>query len=145
MLEIYNKEHFMKNYTKEIVLGSILILFFGGLIFWFARHESEAMLKIIIAALIIVIGSVSFILKLIKRRQDLQSGAPAEDEFTTMAKLHAGSQAFLYSMYLWLLIFVFNTTFSKNEEMLGIGILGSSLIYGICLWYFKSTGSFNEK
>ena len=135
----------MKNYTKEIALGSILILFFGGLIFWFARHESGAMLKILIAALIILIGSASFILKLIKRRQDIQSGAPAEDEFTNMAKVHAGSQAFLYSMYLWLLIFIFNTSFTSNEEMLGIGVLGSSLIYYLCLWYFKSTGAFHEE
>ena len=135
----------MKNYTKEIALGSILISFFGGLIFWFARYESGAMLKIIIAALIILIGAASFILKLIKRRQDIQSGAPADDEFTSMAKVHASSQAFLYSIYLWLLIFAFNTSFTNNREMLGVGILGSCLIYGLCLWYFKSTGTFHEK
>ena len=135
----------MNSYTREIALGSILILFFGGLIFWFARHESGATLKILIAALIILIGSASFILKLIKRRRDIQSGAPAEDEFTNMARVHAGSQAFLYSMYLWLLIFIFNTSFTSNEEMLGIGVLGSGLIYGLCLWYFKSTGAFHEE
>jgi len=46
-------------------------------------------------------------------------------------------------MYLWLLIFLFNSSFAKNETMLGIGILGSGLIYGISLWHIKLTGEFN--
>jgi len=44
------------------------------------------------------------------------------------------------------LIFWFNSSFSDREEMLGIGILGSGAIYGICYWYYRSTGNFgNEK
>ena len=145
MLEIYNKECLMKNYGKEVILGSALVLLFSGLTFWFARHEPKATLKIVIAAFTILIGAAAFILNLLKRRKDAQTGSPAEDEFTQLAKLHAGSQAFLYSMYLWLLIFIFNTAFTETEEMLGVGILGSALIYGLCLWYFRTTGTFYEK
>jgi len=29
--------------------------------------------------------------------------------------------------------------------MLGVGILGSALIYGICLWYHKARAGFNEE
>ena len=135
----------MENYRREIILGSTLVLFFAGLVFWFVRHEPRATLKIVIAALTILIGAAAYIFNLVKRRRDIQSGAPAEDEFTQLAKLHAGSQAFMYSLYLWLLIFVFNSSFSNNEEMLGVGILGSSLIYGLCLLYFRSMGTSHEK
>ena len=117
MLEIYNKENLMENYKREIILGSAVVLFFAGLVFWFVRHEPRATLKIVIAALTILIGAAAYIFNLVKRRRDIQSGAPAEDEFTQLAKLHAGSQAFMYSLYLWLLIFVFNSSFSKSCQI----------------------------
>jgi hypothetical protein len=136
----------MKNYRNEILLGSLLLVLFGGAIFWFARHEPEAILKIIIAGFAIFLGVVTFVWRLIQTKRNLAVGAPAEDEFTELAKLHAGSKAFLYSLYLWFLIFIFHTSFPNQEEMLGIGILGSAGIYGICLWYYKSTSDFaNEK
>ena len=81
--------------------------------------------------------------QILSKKRHLATGVPREDEFTKLARVYAGNQAFLYSMYLWLLIFVFNSSFTKNETMLGIGILGSALIYGISLWYFQRTGEFN--
>ena len=102
--------------------------------------------KIAIAGLAIAIGLVTFVVRLIKRRQDIQNNAPAEDEFTDKAKIFAASKSFMYSMYLWFVIFIFNSSFTNNEEMLGIGILGSSAIYGVLLWYYKSTSEFlNEE
>lgn len=136
----------MKKYRNEIVIGILLVLIFAGAIFWFARHEPDAYLKIGIATLAIFVGIATFMWNLVRKKRDLQAGAPAEDEFTELAKLHAGSKAFLYSMYLWFIIFIFHTSFPNQEEMLGIGILGSAGIYGLCLWYYKATSEFaNEK
>ena len=132
----------MKKYKKEITVGSLLIVLFGGVIFWFVKHEPEEYLKIAIASLLIIMGLITYIRQVITRRTDIQNNTPPEDEFTEKAKLYAGSKAFLYSMYLWFLIFIFNTSFSNVEEMLGIGILGSAAIYGLSLWYYKSTSDF---
>ncbi len=132
----------MKKYKNEIVIGSLLMLFFAGSVFWLARLEPGSYLIISIAAITIFLGIASFTWQLLQKKRDLESGAPTEDEFTEKAKLYAGSQAFLYSLYLWLLIFVFNASFSKNQEMLGFGILGSALIYGMLLWYYKNTSEF---
>jgi hypothetical protein len=132
----------MNKYRNEIAIGTLLALFFTGTVFWFSRHESDAYLKIGIAALIIVLGTGSFVWKTIQRKRDIEAGASADDEFTEKVKLHAGSQAFLYSLWLWFFIFIFNTSFSENEEMLGFGILGSALIYGLLLWYFRKTSDF---
>jgi len=128
---------------RDIVFGIVLIFFFSALIVWFVLSNPASLLPAGVAIFTLLIGVVTFIQKTIKRRSDLLSGAPAEDEFTKSAKIHAGNQAFIYSMYLWLLIFLFNSSFAKNETMLGIGILGSGLIYGISLWHIKSTGEFN--
>jgi len=130
----------MKNYTKEIVFGAVLVIFFAGLIAWLIIIESPSVLMVVIAVLILLTGTVTFIRQMLNKKRNIETGAPAEDEFTQLAKVYAGNQAFLYSLYLWLLIFVFNSSFSKNETMLGIGILGSALIYGISLWYFTTTG-----
>jgi hypothetical protein len=132
----------MENYRNELVLGVLLLTFFSGLISWLILIGPQSPLIIGIALLTLFIGSSAFIWKYLKRRQDIKTGSPSEDEFTRMAKVYAGNQAFLYSMYLWLLIFVFNSSFIKNETMLGVGILGSAFIYGISLWYFNKTGYF---
>jgi hypothetical protein len=133
----------MKNYTNEIFFGTVVFLFFAGIIAWSIITEPQSPLPISIALLTLLIGTVTFIRQSITKRRNIETGAPAEDEFTKLAKVYAGNQAFLYSMYLWLLIFVFNDSFQKNETMIGIGILGSALIYGISLWYFRTTAEFN--
>ena len=133
----------MKNFYREIVFGAILFFLFSTFIAWLILSEPRSPLPIGIAILILIIGVFSFAGQMMKKNRDTKSGEPAEDEFTKMAKVHAGNHAFLYSMYLWLLIFVFNSSFIKNETMLGIGILGSAFIYGVSLWYFKISGNFN--
>ena len=143
MLEIPNKESFMKPHYKEIIYGMVLFVIFAMIITWFIISGPESLLPIGIAILTFLIGVGVFTQQMINKKRDLESGSPAEDEFTKLAKVYAGNQAFLYSMYLWLLIFIFNSTFTKNETMLGIGILGSALIYGISLWFFRTTGEIN--
>lgn len=133
----------MKNYFREMILGTALFLLFLTLIVWFIFSEPSSPLIIGISILTLLIGVAAIIHETINKKRNLETGAPAEDEFSKLAKVHAGNQAFLYSMYLWLLIFVFNSYFTKNETMIGVGILGSALIYGISLWYFKTSGEFN--
>ena len=135
----------MNNYYKEIVFGVSLLVIFAGLLFWFIFSEPQAGLAIIIAIIIILVGSITFIMQILNKKRNLEAGTPSEDEFTKLAKVYAGSRAFIYSMYLWLLIFVFNSAFTKPQTMLGIGILGSALIYGLWLYYFKTTGEFYEE
>lgn len=135
----------MKNYIKEIVLGLFLLIIFAGLLIWGVFSTPQKSLLIVIAIIIVLVALVTFVAQVLKKKSDLEAGAPAEDEFTRLARVYAGSRAFTYSMYLWLLIFIFNSVFTKPQTMLGIGILGSALIYGLWLLYFKFTGEFYEE
>ncbi len=135
----------MKNYSREIVYGIGLSSIFAGLLFWFVSNKPQALLSISIAMLTILLGIITFMRQMVNKKSESVTGTPPEDEFTKLAKVYAGNRAFLYSMYLWLLIFIFNSSFTKHETMLGIGVLGSALIYGISLWYYKTTGVFSEK
>lgn len=134
----------MKNYSRELGFGLALASIFAALLAWFLFSNTQDALSISIAVLIILVGIGSFIWRVVKKKKDIETGAPAEDEFTKRAKVYAGSQAFEYSMFLWVFIFIFNASFSKSETMLGLGILGSALLYGICLWYYRSMGGFDE-
>ena len=134
----------MKNYGREIIIGGVLLIFFVTMTVYYLSVGPLALLPTVIALLIVIVGVIAFIKQIVNRKRVLETGEPAEDEFTKLVSVYAGNQAFLYSMYLWLLIFIFNSSFTKNETMLGIGILGSVLIYGISLWYFKSIGVKNE-
>lgn len=133
----------MKKYYREIALGLVLLLIFGGLLIWFIYNGTPDPLTIFVALLILLIGAVTFVWKIIQRNREIEEGIPAEDEFTKLAKVYAGNQTFLYSTYLWLFIFVFNAYFTNNRAMLGTGILGSALIYGVSLWYFRTRGEFD--
>ena len=135
----------MKNYNKEITIGLLFTTIVGGFIFWFIKHETASFLQIGILIITVALGIYVFARNIITKKRALEDGPPSEDEFTKLAELFAGSKAFLGSMYLWFLIFIFQTSFSDLREMLGLGILGSASIYGICLWYYKSTASFHEK
>jgi len=134
----------MKEYSKELTTGLLLAFIISGAAFWFFRYEPNATLKIALTILIAVIGIFAWIKSVITRKRDLKKGSPVEDEFTKLTKIHAGSQAFLYSIYLWFAIFIFHTSFTNQEEMLGIGILGMAAIYGGCLLYYRSKGGFSE-
>ena len=134
----------MKKNTNEIVFGIMLGLVFVALIVWFIIHQPDPLWKIITASFIIIALLVYLIFRTLKMRKDAKANIPIADEMTSKAKVMAGSKAFYLSLYLWMLIFIFNSSFSDNREMLGIGILGSCLLYGICFWYFKKTGDFHE-
>ena len=94
----------MKTFAREIIFGSILLVIFIGLIIWMALSGSQSFLPIGIAILIVLVGAVTFITQTIRKKRNLETGAPPEDEFTKLAKVYAGNQAFLYSQYLWYLI-----------------------------------------
>ncbi|TFH37858.1 MAG: hypothetical protein E4G99_01305 [Anaerolineales bacterium] len=130
---------------REMFLGIALTVCFAGLLLWFALNEPQYLLKIFVGGLAILIGIISSLWKIMSMRRDREAGMPAEDEFTRYANVNAGNRAFHSSMYLWLLIFIFNSSFIKHEAMLGLGVLGSALLYGVWLLYFRTTGAADAK
>ena len=135
----------MKIYSKELIFGFLVFIMFAALIIWAASTNPQNTTAIFIAVFIVVIAMAALFYQVAKKRSDIASGAPAEDEFTRRARVYAGSRAFTNSMYLWLIIFIFSSSFSKPQTMLGVGILGSALIYGLWLLYFRTTGEIYEE
>ena len=135
----------MKNLNRETTTALLIAAIFAVLAIWISWELPNVFLKIIIAIIAVALGLLTFIKSVTTKKRDLDEGVPSEDEFTRIAKVYAGSQAFIYSMYLWFLIFFFQRGFNKTETMLGVGILGSAIMYGVFLWYYKGKGGFNEE
>ena len=112
----------------------LALSFAVALAFWFSNSEREftprrIRMRVVAAALLALP-----LYRSIQQARDEQVGIPLEDELTRERRLLAGARAFHLSFYLWMAIFVFNSKFSDAEEMLGIGILGSAALYGLC-WF----------
>jgi hypothetical protein len=135
----------MKNLNRETTTALLTTAIFAVLAIWITWELPNLILRITIAIIAAGLGILTFIKNVTVKKRDLAEGSPSEDEFTRIAKVYAGSQAFLYSMYLWFLIFIFQRGFNKTETMLGIGILGSAMMYGVFMWYYKGKGGFNEE
>ena len=143
MLEIFNFTKMIntKKYTLPIFIA-ISLLF--GLYYYLGVNDFDRHSKII-AILTISFGSLAlYLFNWWRERNDIKNGIPAEDELTVKSKVYAGNKTFQFSMILWSIIFVFHETFTEPETMLGTGILGSTLIYGACLLYYKPTQNFDN-
>jgi len=133
----------LKEVIKEI--GVI----FGIITTWFAvqffskRYGIPDYLLTIIGGLSAIIGTMLLISYKLKKRLDVETGSPAEDEFTKKIKLHAGHKAYQISIIFWIALFIIN--YKAIDALLGSAILGSIIIYCACLWHFKSTAGFDEK
>ncbi len=123
----------------------LMVLAIAALIVWLTEYKTDVDTKIIV---IIVIGIISLVISFLrwrKRKSAQNKQRVHDDEFVKWARLYGGNQAFYYSMALWLILFAFNSQISDPKTLLGIGILGSAAMYGICQWYFTTTADFDEK
>jgi hypothetical protein len=134
-----------KPYNRQLV---VLVVAFALLLGWLAipvlSEQGSPRLKIV---LISVVGGALLAVYWLKTRRNLadrSAGRTSDDEFTRLARLNAGHTAFMMSMVLWLIIFAAQDVFDSTRTMLGVGILGQCGFYGICLTFFKRTGSLFE-
>ena len=118
----------MKHAKDALMLVSILMMLgIWGFVAVYKAGFIPAGLDIFIFLLIMIGGIYAFVTHM-RRYKDVKSGYPAEDEMSTRIKYKAGYYAFMASLYMWLLIFMFNGFFPDVETMLGGGILTSAVL-----------------
>ena len=138
----------LKETIKEIGVFIGVILICSILIIWSISNPPDRIgIHITAIVLVALIGIVTLISYKLKQLVDLETGSPAEDEFTKLVKMHAAQKAYFLSMYFWSFLFLLNSRFrfSDIDGLLGGAIFGSALIYGLCRWYYRSKAGFNEK
>ena len=133
----------MKAKRKTLMIVSILIMaMVGGFIIVQNGTNIFQGLDLYIFILIAILSIVLFT-NALKKDKDEQAGLPTDDELSTRIKYKAGYYAFLYSMYLWLFIFILKEHFPDVETMLGSGILLSAAMSVVIKYYVKY--NYNEE
>jgi uncharacterized membrane-anchored protein len=118
----------MKRTKNELMLVSILVMMcIWGFVVFYEKGFIPTGLDLFIFVMI-VIGAVYALVTAIRRQKDVESGFPAEDEMSTRIKYKAGYFAFMFSLYMWLFIFLLHRFFPDVETMLGGGILLSAVM-----------------
>lgn len=116
---------------------ALILAFLAGLAFWYVRFEPAINPKMMLIIGLAVVLLALPLYRSVQQARDEKAGVPLDDELTRERKLLAAARAFHLSFYLWLAIFVFNSKFSEREEMLGVGIMGSAALYGLCWFWLK--------
>ncbi|MCP4273525.1 MAG: hypothetical protein GY781_16475 [Gammaproteobacteria bacterium] len=134
----------MNQQKNNIPLISVLIILCTfGIIAVIKSGFVPARLDVVIIVFIIAAAIYALTLA-IRKRNDIKQGVPIEDELSTQIKYKAGYYAFLASLYMWLLIFIFKRYFPDVETMLGGGILCSAMLAIIIKSYLKRHYHENE-
>ncbi len=128
------------NRNSRILLPIFALSIIGGVVVYLMQSDQVYHFKFIM--IVALIGLTTFIpvARHFKKRQDIKAHIPVEDEMSRLLEVHAGSYAFRFSMVLWFLIFILKNYFPDVDDVLGIGILVSSIIYGLSLLYLKRFG-----
>lgn len=131
--------------TKKYALsGIIAISVLIGLSYYLGINDFNRASKIIAISIITICSLALYLYNEWKKKQDIKNDILVDDEMTIKSKVYAGNKAFQFYMILWVVIFIFHESFTEPETMLGLGILGSALIYGTCLLYYKTTQNFDN-
>jgi len=118
----------MKQAKDAIVKVSILVMLsIWGFIALYRAGYLPSRLDAFIFALILISGIYAFVTHM-KKYKDAKQGFPPEDELSTRIKYQAGYYGLIFSLYIWLFIFLFNRHFPDVETMLGAGIMLSAVV-----------------
>lgn len=125
------------NFTLVPILAISII---AGMSFYLIKFDPQLNFKML-AIITLIVASLGIPLyRNFQNRKDFRANIPIEDEMSRLLEVFSGAYAFRYSMFLWLFIFLFNEKFTDVEGMLGTGILGAGVIYGLTWLYFKKNG-----
>ena len=134
----------MKN-TKTIIFAIIglTLTFAAGIAVYSTMSEIKPIEYIIYAAvgLIVIFGLV----RVVKNLKDEKKGLTIEDELSKRIKEKVAAKSFYASFYIWTMIIVFTVdTKIRSEILLGIGLVGMSLIY-IGMWLYHNNKGLEDE
>jgi hypothetical protein len=122
---------------KPIMFTSIIVMMtIWGFIWAQKRTDIFQSFELYLFLAIIFFGVVALVIAF-RKEKEIKSGFAVDDELSDRIKHKAGYYAYLSSMYMWLLIFIFHYKFPDVETMLGGGILLSAALSLIARYIVK--------
>jgi hypothetical protein len=135
MLEIINMGVIMKKGILSLVISSLLLI---TVLLWFfqVREHMNIYLLLFAVGVILVIGFSVYNGIMIVRES--KRHLPVEDELSRKNKLRAGYYSYLFSIYLWILLYFLSDRFENPRILFAVGIMGMAVLFLGSLLYFKN-------
>lgn len=127
-----------------------LILILAGtvafsVVLWLYSSNTKLDIFEYIVAVVVAVTVIFSIIVGYKRIKNEKKGLPADDELSNKIKRKAASKAYIYSIYMWVVIYFFTRNENIGKEVpLGLGIIGMGLIFIIFWIYYSKQGIDNE-
>jgi peptidoglycan/LPS O-acetylase OafA/YrhL len=127
----------MKKSVLVFILAALVLVACG--IWFFGYSASFKSNEILTVTPIIILVGLALIFGF-KRFTSAKRGEPSEDELSKKILVKASSVSYYISIYLWLFImYISDKTTMENHTLIGVGIIGMSLVFAIswAVTYFR--------
>jgi hypothetical protein len=134
-----------KDKARMIGLGILALLLFSTFaLFAITVFRNGQIVESAVSLIIGIIVLVALIILLKKQQIDIKKGFPFHDERSNKVMTLAGYKAFLISIW-WILIIGWSSSngwmqFRDVSQATGVGILGMTVIFGLCWIYCNKKG-----
>lgn len=132
----------MKKTVFVFILAAVVLITTGLWIF----SGSDKFKPVELVSLGVIVLVVAFALFVgYKRFSSIKKGEPAEDEMSKKVMRKTASLSYYISLYLWLAIMYFSDKINyETHTLIGAGILGMAVIFGVCWLVINFSGIRNE-
>ncbi len=130
---------------RTIILFVVAALVVSSFTVWLISSGGnlDAMDSLQIGVIIIVLIFALFVGY--KRVVSLKRGEPAEDELTKRVLLKTAAYSYYVSLYIWVfLLFIKDRIQFDSDQLIGTGVLGMALTFGIIWMILNFRGIKNE-
>ena len=130
---------------KTIILFIIAALVLITTGFWFFSSSHSLGLYDLLSFGVIILVVAFALLIGFRRLSSIKRGEPAEDEMSKKVIRKTASLSYYISIYMWLALgYLSDKIKLETHSIIGAGILGMAVVYGICWLVLHFTGMKNE-
>jgi peptidoglycan/LPS O-acetylase OafA/YrhL len=121
---------------RSIIIGILAVLVLGTLVIWMLNSEGPITGTAIGIGVIQVVVLVFAGLVIYRRWTAAKNKLPAEDEMSKKILRRGAATSYYVSLYLWLALMFFEERIAlERSTLIGAGILGMAVIYGLSWLY----------
>jgi peptidoglycan/LPS O-acetylase OafA/YrhL len=130
---------------KGLIMILLAIMVIVTVVFWFTNSTKPVKLGEIamIGSIVLVVGFALFVA--FARIKAVKAGLKPEDELSRKIMQKTASMSFYVSLYWWLFLMYFSSKIKlESHTLIGLGILGMAILFGVFWFYFNYRGKFND-
>jgi peptidoglycan/LPS O-acetylase OafA/YrhL len=132
----------MKKVIILFIVAALVLITTG--IWIFSRTTPPTLAEIVSLGVIVLVVAFALFVGY-KRLSSVKKGEPAEDEMSKKVMRQTAALSYYISLYLWLAIMYFSDKLNYEiHTVIGAGILGMAVTFGICWLVINFRGIRNE-